>query len=457
MSEAIAFDTHRFVKHLTENGFTEQQAEVLADEQVHLLNTNLATQADIAAIHQDIDALRQETKADIAAIHQAIDALRQETKADIAAIHQAIDALRQETKANIDALRQETKANIDALRQETKANIDALRQETKADIAEVQRDIEALRQETKVDIAGVQRDIEALRQETKTSIAGVQRDIEALRRGTKVEIETLRLGTQADLADIKSDLLKWVMGGADCPGWGGGGAAQIAPGLRPAAARFRACPRERNAITSSDLPPIPFPFPPWERRHLACSSSHPLLGGPGAGRATTRVAPTSFIGRVLHMRWWSCSGCSVGAMHELPLQRHAAQRRMLHMNVFGRRPLAVPSLPRITCGAGSSPLPPGEREGTGGRSFYRNVRTSPSRGEGRELVGATLVVAQLPLFFAGSAGILACLFAPLRAGSPHSQGGASYPLFFPLRAASPPSPEGRDYAIVPCHVRSDCV
>ena len=134
MSEAIAFDTHRFVKHLTENGFTEQQAEVLADEQVHLLNTNLATQADIAAIHQDIDALRQETKADIAAIHQAIDALRQETKA-------SIDALRQETKASIDALRQETKADIEVLRQETKADIEVLRQETKASLAGVQRDI----------------------------------------------------------------------------------------------------------------------------------------------------------------------------------------------------------------------------------------------------------------------------------------------------------------------------
>ncbi len=61
MSEAIAFDTHRFVKRLTENGFTEQQAEVLADEQVQLLNTNLATQADVAAIQRDI----AEVKADL--------------------------------------------------------------------------------------------------------------------------------------------------------------------------------------------------------------------------------------------------------------------------------------------------------------------------------------------------------------------------------------------------------
>ncbi len=94
MSEAIAFDTHRFVKHLTENGFTEQQAEVLADEQVHLLNTNLATQADIAAIHQDIDALRQETKADIAGVQREIEVLRQETRADI-------EVLRQETRAGL--------------------------------------------------------------------------------------------------------------------------------------------------------------------------------------------------------------------------------------------------------------------------------------------------------------------------------------------------------------------
>ena len=130
MAEAIAFDTHRFVKHLTENGFTEQQAEVLADEQVHLLNANLATQADIAGVHRDIDALRQATQADIAAIHRDIDALRQETKADI-------ETLRQETKTSIAGVQHE----IEVLRQETKADIETLRQETKASIAEVQRDI----------------------------------------------------------------------------------------------------------------------------------------------------------------------------------------------------------------------------------------------------------------------------------------------------------------------------
>ena len=75
MTEAIAFDTHRFVKRLTENGFTERQAETLADEHVALLNANLATKADIAAV-----------QADIAKVEASVETLRQETRAEIAAV-----------------------------------------------------------------------------------------------------------------------------------------------------------------------------------------------------------------------------------------------------------------------------------------------------------------------------------------------------------------------------------
>ena len=98
MTEAIAFDTHRFVKRLTESGFTEKQAETLAEEHVALLNTNLATKADVARIEAGMDALRQETKADIARVEAGMDALRQETRADI-------ESLRQETKAAIEAVK----------------------------------------------------------------------------------------------------------------------------------------------------------------------------------------------------------------------------------------------------------------------------------------------------------------------------------------------------------------
>ncbi len=76
MTEAIAFDTHRFVKRLTESGFTEKQAETLAEEHVALLNANLATKADIARVEAGVEALRQETKADIAKVEARIEAAK---------------------------------------------------------------------------------------------------------------------------------------------------------------------------------------------------------------------------------------------------------------------------------------------------------------------------------------------------------------------------------------------
>ena len=50
MTVAIPFDTHRFVKNLMRNGFSEQQAEALAEEQVTLLGEDLATKVDIEKV-----------------------------------------------------------------------------------------------------------------------------------------------------------------------------------------------------------------------------------------------------------------------------------------------------------------------------------------------------------------------------------------------------------------------
>ena len=58
MTEAIAFDSHRFVKNLTACGFTEKQAEVLASEQVRLLQGNLATKADVEGVRVEIQTVK---------------------------------------------------------------------------------------------------------------------------------------------------------------------------------------------------------------------------------------------------------------------------------------------------------------------------------------------------------------------------------------------------------------
>ncbi len=52
----IPFDTHRFVKRMTEVGMPAVQAEALADEQIALLNSQLATKEEVAAL-----AARRET------------------------------------------------------------------------------------------------------------------------------------------------------------------------------------------------------------------------------------------------------------------------------------------------------------------------------------------------------------------------------------------------------------
>ncbi|NKC11723.1 MAG: DUF1640 domain-containing protein [Gammaproteobacteria bacterium] len=86
MTEAIAFDTHRFVKRLTDCGFTEQQAETLADEHVALLNANLATKADIAAVKADIAAVKADiaaVKADLAKVEVKVEAKIETVKADL--------------------------------------------------------------------------------------------------------------------------------------------------------------------------------------------------------------------------------------------------------------------------------------------------------------------------------------------------------------------------------------
>ena len=127
MSESYTFDTHKFVKRLTEVGLDERIAETLADEQVKLLTSQLATKAELANIARDINRLRKETQA-------SIERLRQETQASIEQSKQetqaAIAQLRKETQTGIEQLRKETQTGIEQLRKETKTGIERMRQDT---------------------------------------------------------------------------------------------------------------------------------------------------------------------------------------------------------------------------------------------------------------------------------------------------------------------------------------
>ena len=83
MSEAIAFDTHRFVKNLTASGFTEAQAEALADEQVHLLNSNLATKADIREVKAEIREVKLELELKIEQVRSDLEVRIEQVRSDL--------------------------------------------------------------------------------------------------------------------------------------------------------------------------------------------------------------------------------------------------------------------------------------------------------------------------------------------------------------------------------------
>ena len=59
VKDTLIFDSHGYVKRMTDGGFNEQQAETLAAEQGDLLN-NLATRRDIETVRDDLDIVKND-------------------------------------------------------------------------------------------------------------------------------------------------------------------------------------------------------------------------------------------------------------------------------------------------------------------------------------------------------------------------------------------------------------
>lgn len=80
---AITFDTHAFVKRLKTVGFTEEQAEVFAEEQARLIEDKLATKNDLVELE---NALRRDIKALDARVRETelkLEAKIADTKAEL--------------------------------------------------------------------------------------------------------------------------------------------------------------------------------------------------------------------------------------------------------------------------------------------------------------------------------------------------------------------------------------
>ena len=92
--DPIPFDTHRFVKRLTKEGMPAGQAEVLADEQISLLNSHLVTRQDISHLATKDDVARCATKEALAQANEAV--AKCATKEAVAKLERRLDTVAQD-------------------------------------------------------------------------------------------------------------------------------------------------------------------------------------------------------------------------------------------------------------------------------------------------------------------------------------------------------------------------
>lgn len=125
--DMLAFDTLAFAKKLKGSGYTDAQAEALAEAQMEvfrqMLESTLATKDDVRDMvtKADIQRLEAATKAEIQALEAAtkadIQRLEAATRADIQRLEAATKAEIQELRGEIQRLEATTKAEIQRLDQ----------------------------------------------------------------------------------------------------------------------------------------------------------------------------------------------------------------------------------------------------------------------------------------------------------------------------------------------------
>lgn len=127
MIEMSMINTHAIVKSLVVTGFTEAQAEAIAEAVLTGHNIEDFVTKDQFDI---IEKLLFDVKDDLDIL-----------KNNFHDIKSDIQLLEQEMKGDIQALRQETKSDLQALRQEIKTDTQVFRHEVKADMATLKIDL----------------------------------------------------------------------------------------------------------------------------------------------------------------------------------------------------------------------------------------------------------------------------------------------------------------------------
>ena len=204
VAEAV-FDSHRFVKRLTEAGMERGLAEVLAEEHMGPWIRNVATKTDVESFRREAAAPRL-TRAGRGPGRRMGPWIRNvATKTDV-------ESFRREaaTKADMELVRRDladTEANI---RRDvaTKADMELIRRDLADTEANIRRDVA-----TKTDMEAVREDLANFRTEaaSKKNLATLRADMVS-KKDLEHAVKVARLGLEKRIAELRGDLIKWMFG-----------------------------------------------------------------------------------------------------------------------------------------------------------------------------------------------------------------------------------------------------
>ena len=141
-AQPVTFDTHAFVKRLTQAGMPEDQAEVLSNGQADLYE-RLVTKAHFEfTLTHELEKLRAELKHDIEKVQANLETVRAELKSDIEKVQANLETVKAELKHDIETVKAELKHDIENVRAELKRDIETVRAELKLDIEKLRADLE---------------------------------------------------------------------------------------------------------------------------------------------------------------------------------------------------------------------------------------------------------------------------------------------------------------------------
>jgi len=139
----IPFDSHRFVKRLTDEGMPAGQAEALADEQISLLNSHLVTKQDISHLATKDDVAKCATKEDLERTNEAL--ARCATNEALASTNEALASTNEAVVSTNEALARTNEAVAKCATKEALARLERRLDSVARDVAVLKSDVRTLK------------------------------------------------------------------------------------------------------------------------------------------------------------------------------------------------------------------------------------------------------------------------------------------------------------------------